>query len=64
VNLLAESHSAEVALRDGSTVHIRPLGFDDEAALADFLAGLSVRSRAFRFFSDVVGYELMNGDDR
>jgi acetate---CoA ligase (ADP-forming) len=38
-------------LRDGATVQIRPLRADDEAALADFLAGLTVRSRAFRFFS-------------
>jgi GNAT superfamily N-acetyltransferase len=41
----------EVALRDGTAVHIRPLRRDDELALADFLAGLSLRSLAFRFFS-------------
>jgi RimJ/RimL family protein N-acetyltransferase len=41
----------EVALRDGTTVHIRPLRPADELALADFLEGLSLRSRAFRFFS-------------
>jgi acetate---CoA ligase (ADP-forming) len=39
-----------VALRDGSMVHLRPITADDESALTDFLAGLSLRSRAFRFF--------------
>ena len=43
-------HEAEVALRDGSMVHLRPITADDESALTDFLAGLSLRSRAFRFF--------------
>jgi acetyl coenzyme A synthetase (ADP forming)-like protein len=41
----------EVPLRDGSTVHVRPLTGSDESALAEFLASLSLRSRAFRFFS-------------
>jgi acetate---CoA ligase (ADP-forming) len=41
----------EVALRDGTTVQIRPLRRSDERALADFLAGLSLRSLSFRFFS-------------
>lgn len=41
----------EVALRDGATVRIRPLEPADERALADFLTALSLRSRAFRFFS-------------
>ena len=41
----------EVALRDGTTVQIRPLRRDDELAFADFLAGLSLRSLAFRFFT-------------
>jgi acetate---CoA ligase (ADP-forming) len=40
----------EVALRDGTTVQIRPLERADGRALADFLARLSVRSLAFRFF--------------
>jgi nucleotide-binding universal stress UspA family protein/GNAT superfamily N-acetyltransferase len=41
----------EVALRNGTTVQIRPLEPADEAALAAFLAALSPRSSAFRFFS-------------
>jgi acetate---CoA ligase (ADP-forming) len=41
----------EVALRDGTTVQVRPLRPADELALANFLAGLSQRSLAFRFFS-------------
>ena len=44
-------HETEVALRDGSTVHVRPLTADDKEGLSDFLGGLSMRSRAFRFFS-------------
>ena len=42
---------ADVQLRDGSTVHIRPVRAGDEPALRDFLEGLSVEARAFRFFS-------------
>ncbi len=42
---------ADVALRDGSTVHIRPVRADDEAAMRAFYAHLSIESRAFRFFS-------------
>jgi acetate---CoA ligase (ADP-forming) len=44
-------YETEVPLRDGSTVHVRPLTEDDEGVLAEFLRGLSLRSRAFRFFS-------------
>jgi acetate---CoA ligase (ADP-forming) len=44
-------YESDLALRDGSTVDLRPLTPGDEDALADFLAGLSLRSRAFRFFS-------------
>jgi acetate---CoA ligase (ADP-forming) len=42
---------ADVALRDGSTVHVRPVGAADRAPLRDFYAGLSLDSRAFRFFT-------------
>src|SRR4051795_13601698 len=55
---VAEDEKAEVVLRDGSTVSVRPLVRDDEAALTEFLAGLSVRSRAFRFFSAGVRPEV------
>ncbi len=41
---------ADVALRDGSTVHVRPVRADDEAAIAEFLDGLSSDSIGFRFF--------------
>src|SRR3954451_11510095 len=44
-------YEIEVALRDGSTVHVRPVAASDEQALADFIGGLTMRSRAFRFFS-------------
>jgi acetyl coenzyme A synthetase (ADP forming)-like protein len=41
---------ADVALRDGSTVHVRPVRREDEDAIADFLNGLSLDSIGFRFF--------------
>jgi GNAT superfamily N-acetyltransferase len=41
----------EVALRNGTTVQIRPLRPADELALAGFLTALSLRSLVFRFFS-------------
>ena len=47
-----------MALRDGTTVHVRPLRRDDERALADFLGALSVRSLAFRFFSAGVSTDV------
>lgn len=42
---------ADVALRDGSTVHIRPIRPDDEGRLRDLLASLSPDARILRFFS-------------
>ncbi len=42
---------ADVVLRDGSTVHVRPVKPSDLAAVRAFLQGLSLNSRAFRFFS-------------
>ncbi|HET8974998.1 MAG TPA: GNAT family N-acetyltransferase [Solirubrobacterales bacterium] len=41
----------DIALRDGSTVHVRPVRPADEDALFEFLSGLSSESRVFRFFS-------------
>ena len=42
---------ADVALRDGSTIHIRPVTAEDEPAMLAFLQGLDPGSRMFRFFS-------------
>jgi acetate---CoA ligase (ADP-forming) len=42
---------ADVVLRDGSTVRVRPLRVEDETAMEVFLRGLSQRSRVLRFFS-------------
>ena len=42
---------ADVALRDGSTVHVRPARRDDREALKKFLERLSPDSRSLRFFS-------------
>ncbi|HLZ26879.1 MAG TPA: GNAT family N-acetyltransferase [Chloroflexota bacterium] len=42
---------ADVALRDGSIAHIRPIRAEDEAHLLAFLRGLSDDDRRMRFFS-------------
>ena len=41
---------AEIALRDGSTVHVRPVRSGDKAAIRRFLDGVSPESIGFRFF--------------
>lgn len=46
-----EQREADVALRDGSTVRVRPVRSEDRPALRTFLGELSDESRAFRFFS-------------
>ncbi len=45
---------ADVVLRDGSTVRLRPVRPGDEAALRELFAGLDPASQAFRFFSGAV----------
>jgi acetate---CoA ligase (ADP-forming) len=45
------SREADVILRDGSTVHVRPVRREDEGALAVFFEGLTAESRGLRFFS-------------
>jgi predicted CoA-binding protein/RimJ/RimL family protein N-acetyltransferase len=42
---------ADVALRDGSTVHVRPARGDDRQAVLEFLRELSPDSRMLRFFT-------------
>ncbi len=42
---------ADVLLRDGSTIHVRPVRAEDEEGLFDLLRGLSEGSRAMRFFA-------------
>jgi len=42
---------ADVVLRDGSTVHVRPVRPADAPAVEQMLKGLSDRSRWLRFFS-------------
>ena len=41
---------ADVVLREGSAVHIRPVRAADAAAIADFMRGLSLDSIELRFF--------------
>ncbi len=43
--------AADVVLRDGSTLHVRPIRPDDEERLLAFLRSLSEQSRVLRFFS-------------
>ena len=45
-----EQLEADVVLRDGSTVRVRPVRPGDEGSLGTFLAGLSEESRWLRFF--------------
>jgi GNAT superfamily N-acetyltransferase len=45
------TYETDLDLRDGPRVHVRPITSADEAALTLFLARLSPRSLAFRFFS-------------
>ena len=47
----------DIVLRDGSTVHVRPICGDDLPAVRAFLAGLSEESRWFRFFSAAINVE-------
>jgi acetate---CoA ligase (ADP-forming) len=44
---------AEIVLRDGSTVHVRPVRAEDKAAIRTFLEGVSADSIAFRFFGTI-----------
>ena len=48
-----EASETDVALRDGSTMHIRPVAADDRPAIDVFLKGLSQESIGFRFFGAV-----------
>jgi acetyl coenzyme A synthetase (ADP forming)-like protein len=43
------AREADIVLRDGSTLHMRPARSDDEPALRAFFRGLSEQSRWFRF---------------
>jgi acetyl coenzyme A synthetase (ADP forming)-like protein len=42
---------ADIVLRDGATVHVRPIRADDEDALEGFFRALSPESRQLRFFT-------------
>ena len=43
-------HKADVVLRDGSTVHVRPVTAEDAPAVRAFFEDLSPKSIALRFF--------------
>jgi acetyl coenzyme A synthetase (ADP forming)-like protein len=44
---------ADVVLRDGTTMHVRPVRADDGPAIHEFLEGLSIESIGYRFFGVV-----------
>lgn len=46
----ARAHSVDVALRDGSTLHLRPVCVRDKPRIHTFLEGVSPRSLGLRFF--------------
>jgi acetate---CoA ligase (ADP-forming) len=52
-----EQREADVALRDGSTVRVRPVRPTDRDAIRAFLGDLSEDSRAFRFFSSAANLD-------
>lgn len=52
---------ADVVLRDGSTIHLRPVRVGDEPALRAFYSRLSPEARVFRFFSGAVNLEKVVG---
>jgi acetyl coenzyme A synthetase (ADP forming)-like protein len=52
---------ADIVLRDGSTVHLRPVRPDDEAVLRGFFHDLDPASQAFRFFSGAADLDLAAG---
>ena len=45
-----KEREADVVLRDGTTVHVRPVRADDRPAVRSFLGALSTESIQFRFF--------------
>ena len=45
--------AVDVALRDGSTIHVRPAAAEDRPAIETFLHGLSPEAIGFRFFGAV-----------
>src|SRR5262249_2098995 len=49
-----DHREADVVLRDGSTVHVRPIRPEDRDALGEFWEGLSKESLALRFFTAAV----------
>ena len=51
ISAAAAVPDADIVLRDGSTIHVRPSTSGDEPRLRAFLSSLSEESRWFRFFS-------------
>lgn len=52
---------SDIALRDGGTVHVRPVRPEDVDRIERFLRGLSKDARLFRFFSGAANVSRMAG---
>jgi hypothetical protein len=52
---------ADVVIRDGSTVHLRPVRREDEPALRELFEELSPGARMLRFFSGASDLEAAAG---
>ena len=48
------AHEVDVALRDGSALHLRPVRADDGPAVLAFLESLSPQSVGLRFFLSLI----------
>ena len=54
-----ELPAVTLALRDGQSVSIREAAADDEPAIGEFLDGLCLETRRFRFFTGAINVEKM-----
>ena len=52
---------SDVVLRDGSTVHVRPVRPDDAPGIGTLYPALSTESRVLRFFSAAVDLDAAAG---
>jgi acetyl coenzyme A synthetase (ADP forming)-like protein len=57
------ARAADIALRDGSIAHVRPIKPEDETALLELLQGLSPDDRLLRFFSLATNLEITARDE-
>ncbi len=61
VAITAAAAASDVLLRDGSTVHVRPIEPRDRDAFREFLGALSVESRRLRYFTGAANLDWAAG---